>query len=56
MIKSMIALGIMQFKQYNIYKSNYILWTINRLVEISAYIFIVSIIANSPFVKYKLAR
>lgn len=40
MIKSMIALGIMQFKQYNIYKSNYILWTINRLVEISAYIFI----------------
>ena len=40
MIKKMIALGIMQFKQYNMYKSNYILWTINRLVEISVYIFI----------------
>lgn len=40
MIKSMIALGIMQFKQYNIYKSNYILFTLNRIVEGTVYIFV----------------
>ncbi len=40
MLKSMIALGKMQFNQYNIYKSNFWLFTLNRIVEIVVYIFV----------------
>lgn len=46
MLKSMIALGKMQFKQYNIYKSNFYLWTLNRLVEVVVYIFVWQAIYN----------
>lgn len=40
MLKSMIALGKMQFKQYSIYKSNFWLFTLNRLVEVVVYVFV----------------
>ncbi len=40
MIKTMIALAKMQFKQYNIYKSNFYLFTLNRIVEVVVYIFV----------------
>ena len=40
MLKTMIALGKMQFNQYNIYKSNFYLFTLNRSVEIVVYIFV----------------
>ncbi len=40
MIRSMLALGKMQFKQYTIYKSNFYLFTLNRIVEIVVYIFV----------------
>ena len=40
MLISMITLAKMQFKQYNIYKSNFYLWTLNRLVEVVVYIFV----------------
>ncbi len=40
MLKSMLALGKMQFNQYNIYKSNFYLFTLNRIVEIVVYIFV----------------
>lgn len=40
MLKSMLALGKMQFNQYNIYKSNFYLFTLNRIVEIIVYIFV----------------
>jgi len=46
MLKSIIALGKMQFKQYNIYKSNFYLWTLNRLVEVVVYIFVWQAIYN----------
>lgn len=46
MLRSMIALGKMQFKQYNIYKSNFYLWTLNRLVEVVVYIFVWQAIYN----------
>lgn len=46
MLKSMIALGKMQFKQYSIYKSNFWLFTFNRLVEIMVYIFVWKAIYN----------
>lgn len=46
MIKSMIALAKMQFNQYNIYKSNIYLWTLNRVVEIVVYIFVWQAIYN----------
>ena len=40
MLKSIMALGKMQFKQYNIYKSNFYLFTLNRIVEVVVYIFV----------------
>lgn len=40
MLKSMIQLAKMQFNQYNIYKSNFYLFTLNRIVEIAVYIFV----------------
>lgn len=40
MIKSMITLGKMQFKRYNIYKSNFYLFTLNRIIEVIVYIFV----------------
>lgn len=46
MLNSLIALGKMQFKQYNIYKSNFYLWTLNRLVEVVVYIFVWQAIYN----------
>ena len=46
MLKSMLALGKMQFNQYNIYKSNFYLFTLNRIVEIVVYIFVWQAIYN----------
>lgn len=46
MLKSMIALAKMQFKQYNIYKSNFYLFILNRIVEIIVYIFVWQAIYN----------
>lgn len=46
MLKSMIVLGKIQFKQYSIYKSNFYLWTLNRLVEVIVYIFVWMAIYN----------
>lgn len=46
MIKSMIALAKMQFSQYNIYKSNFYLFTLNRIVEVIVYIFVWQAIYN----------
>lgn len=40
MLKTMLALAKMQFKDYNVYKSNFYLFTLNRLVEVIVYIFI----------------
>lgn len=40
MLKSMMALAKMQFNQYNIYKSNFYLFTLNRIVEVIVYIFV----------------
>lgn len=40
MLKSMIALGKMQFKQYTIYPSNFYLFTLNKVVEVIVYIFV----------------
>lgn len=40
MLKTMIALGKMQFKQYNIYQSNFWLFTLNRVIEVAVYIFV----------------
>ena len=46
MLKSMLALGKMQFNQYNIYKSNFYLFTLNRIVETVVYIFVWQAIYN----------
>lgn len=46
MLKSMLALAKMQFKQYNIYKSNFYLFTLNRIVEVVVYIFVWQAIYN----------
>lgn len=46
MLKSMIALAKMQFNQYNIYKSNFYLFTLNRIVEVVVYIFVWQAIYN----------
>ena len=40
MIKSMLKLANMRFKEYNIYKSNFYLFTLNRIVEVIVYIFV----------------
>lgn len=46
MLRSMIALAKMQFKQYSIYKSNLYLFTLNRIVEVVVYIFVWQAIYN----------
>ena len=46
MLKTMLELGKMQFKQYTIYKSNFWLFTLNRVVEIVVYIFVWQAIYN----------
>ena len=46
MLKSMLELGKMQFKQYSIYKSNFWLFTLNRIVEVIVYIFVWQAIYN----------
>lgn len=46
MIKSMLALAKMQFNQYNIYKLNFYLFTLNRIVEVVVYIFVWQAIYN----------
>ncbi len=46
MLKTMIQLAKMQFNQYTIYKSNFYLFTLNRIVEIVAYIFVWQAIYN----------
>ena len=46
MLKTILGLAKMQFKQYNIYKSNFYLFTINRVVEIAVYIFVWQAIYN----------
>lgn len=40
MLKTMMQLAKMQFNQYNIYKSNFYLFTLNRIVEVIVYIFV----------------
>ena len=40
MLKTMMQLAKMQFTQYTIYKSNFYLFTLNRIVEIVVYIFV----------------
>lgn len=40
MLNSLLMLGKMQFRQYSIYKSNFYLFTLNRIVEIVVYIFV----------------
>lgn len=46
MLNSMLELAKMQFKQYNIYKSNFYLFTLNRIVEVVVYIFVWQAIYN----------
>lgn len=46
MLKSMLALAKMQFRQYTIYKSNFYLFTLNRIVEVVVYIFVWQAIYN----------
>ena len=46
MLKSMLALAKMQIKQYTIYKSNFYLFTLNRIVEVIVYIFVWQAIYN----------
>lgn len=46
MLKTMIQLAKMQFNHYNIYKSNFYLFTLNRIVEIIVYIFVWQAIYN----------
>ena len=40
MLRTMLALAKMQFRDYNIYKSNFYLFTLNRIVEVIVYIFV----------------
>lgn len=40
MLKSMLHLAKLEFNQYTIYKSNFYLFTLNRLVEVIVYIFV----------------
>lgn len=46
MIKSIIALAKMQFNEFNIYKSNFYLFTLNRIIEVVVYIFVWQAIYN----------
>lgn len=40
MLKTMLELGKIHFKEYTIYKSNFYLFTLNRLVEVVVYLFV----------------
>lgn len=40
MLNSMIKLAKMRVKEYNIYKSNFILFTLNRIIEVIVYVFV----------------
>ena len=40
MLKTMLEIAKMQIKEYNIYKSNFWLFTMNRIVEVVVYIFV----------------
>lgn len=40
MLRSMLTIGRMRLKEYNIYKSNFYLYTLNRIVEVVVYIFV----------------
>ena len=40
MLETWLALARVHFKQYSIYKSNFFLWTLNRIVEVVVYVFI----------------
>lgn len=46
MVRSMLALAKRQFNQYTIYKSNFYLFTLNRIVEVAVYIFVWQAIYN----------
>lgn len=46
MLKTMIQLAKMQFNQYNIYKTTFWLFTLNRIVEVMVYIFVWQAIYN----------
>ena len=46
MLKTMLELGKIHFKEYTIYKSNFYLFTINRIVEVAVYIFVWQAIYN----------
>ncbi len=46
MLKTMLELGKIHFKEYTIYKSNFYLFTLNRLVEVIVYIFVWQAIYN----------
>lgn len=46
MLRTMLGLAKMQFNQYNIYKSNFYLWTLNRVIEVIVYIFVWQAIYN----------
>ena len=46
MLRTMLALAKIQFKNYNIYKSNFYLFTLNRIVEVIVYIFVWKAIYN----------
>ena len=46
MLKSIITLAKMQIKQYTIYKSNFYLWTLNRIIEVVVHIFVWQAIYN----------
>ena len=40
MLETWLALARVHFKEYSIYKSNFFLWTLNRIVEVVVYIFV----------------
>lgn len=46
MLKTMLELGKIHFKEYTVYKSNFYLFTINRIVEVAVYIFVWQAIYN----------
>lgn len=46
MLKTMLELGKIHFKEYTTYKSNFYLFTLNRIVEVIVYIFVWQAIYN----------
>lgn len=46
MLETLFALAKVRFKRYSIYKSNFYLWTLNRIIEIIVYIFVWQAIYN----------